>query len=114
MYSEETEQKAKIRAERQQPTDVLNVKEEPSSSEGPIQKRPAKKHVEEGKISSKDNDIFGIRERTTGEKTGKSTMKLEKLQYGFSFRNCWTRSYGCDASKQSKHFIKLLKFYDDF
>ena len=81
MYSEETEQKAKTRAERQQPTDVLNVKEEPSPSEGPIQKRPAKKHVEEGKISSKDNDIFGIRERTTGEKTGKEIANICKVRF---------------------------------
>ncbi|CAG5105749.1 Oidioi.mRNA.OKI2018_I69.chr1.g2418.t1.cds [Oikopleura dioica] len=69
VYSEETEAKAKFRAERATPTDVLNVNEDPSPSEGPVQKRPAKKIVEEGHISSKDNDIFGIRERTTGEKT---------------------------------------------
>ena len=59
---------AKFRAERAAPTDVLNVNEDPSPSEGPVQKRPAKKIVEEGHISSKDNDIFGIRERTTGQK----------------------------------------------
>jgi hypothetical protein len=110
VYSEETDQKAKIRAERQQPTDVLNVKEEPSPSEGPIQKRPAKKHVEEGKISSKDNDIFGIRERTTGEKTGKG---IPEIRY-FIFQKSLSTILWTSRKLTTPALHKAFKFYDDF